>query len=98
MATINDNYLKLPGSYLFAEIARRVAAYKEAHPEADIIRLGIGDVTVPWPRLSSTPCTKPSTKWAKLKPSAATVRNRAMISFARPSSMATTRRAASTSN
>lgn len=49
MATINDNYLKLPGSYLFAEIARRVAAFKEAHPKADIIRLGIGDVTQPLP-------------------------------------------------
>ena len=49
MATINDNYLKLPGSYLFAEIGRRVAAYKEALPEADIIRLGIGDVTQPLP-------------------------------------------------
>lgn len=49
MATINNNYLKLPGSYLFSEIARRVAAYKEAHPEADIIRLGIGDVTQPLP-------------------------------------------------
>ena len=49
MATINDNYLKLPGSYLFAEIGRRVAAFKEAHPEADIIRLGIGDVTQPLP-------------------------------------------------
>ena len=49
MATINDNSLKLPGSYLFAEIARRVAAFKEAHPEADIIRLGIGDVTQPLP-------------------------------------------------
>lgn len=47
MALINDNYLKLPGSYLFAEIARRVAAYKQEHPEADIIRLGIGDVTRP---------------------------------------------------
>lgn len=49
MATINDNYLKLPGSYLFAEIGRRVAAFKEAHPEANIIRLGIGDVTQPLP-------------------------------------------------
>ena len=49
MASINDNYLKLPGSYLFAEIGRRVAAFKEAHPEADIIRLGIGDVTQPLP-------------------------------------------------
>lgn len=47
MAKINDNYLKLPGSYLFAQIGRRVAEYKEKHPEADIIRLGIGDVTQP---------------------------------------------------
>ncbi len=47
MALINENYLKLPGSYLFAEIGRRVAAYKAAHPEANIIRLGIGDVTQP---------------------------------------------------
>lgn len=47
MAYINDNYLKLPGSYLFAEIARRIRAYKEEHPDADIIRLGIGDVTQP---------------------------------------------------
>ncbi|MGN0940382.1 MAG: LL-diaminopimelate aminotransferase [Selenomonadaceae bacterium] len=52
MAYVNENYLKLPGSYLFAEIARRVAAYKEAHPEADIIRLGIGDVTLPLPQAS----------------------------------------------
>jgi len=49
LATVNENYLKLPGSYLFAEIGRRVAAFKEAHPEADIIRLGIGDVTQPLP-------------------------------------------------
>lgn len=49
MATINDNYLKLQGSYLFAEIGRRVEAFKQAHPDADIIRLGIGDVTQPLP-------------------------------------------------
>lgn len=49
MAFINENYLKLPGSYLFAEIARRVAKFKEDHPAADIIRLGIGDVTRPLP-------------------------------------------------
>lgn len=51
MATINQNYQKLAGSYLFVEIARRVATYKEAHPEADIIRLGIGDVTQPLPQV-----------------------------------------------
>lgn len=47
MTKINENYLKLPGSYLFAEIARRVSAYSAAHPEKKIIRLGIGDVTRP---------------------------------------------------
>lgn len=50
MALINENYLKLPGSYLFSEIARRVEAYKTANPEANIIRLGIGDVTKPLPQ------------------------------------------------
>ncbi len=49
MALINENYLKLPGSYLFAEIARRVAKFKEDNPSSDIIRLGIGDVTRPLP-------------------------------------------------
>ncbi len=47
MAKINENYLQLPGSYLFSEIARRINTYKSAHSEADIIRLGIGDVTRP---------------------------------------------------
>lgn len=47
MATINENYLKLPGSYLFAEIARRVEVFKTENPAAKIIRLGIGDVTRP---------------------------------------------------
>lgn len=47
MANINKNYGKLPGSYLFAEIARRVAAYSAEHPEVELIRLGIGDVTRP---------------------------------------------------
>lgn len=47
MAKVNDNYAKLPGSYLFAEIARRVAAYSAEHPEAKLIKLGIGDVTRP---------------------------------------------------
>lgn len=47
MLKVNDNYLKLPGSYLFSTIGKKVAAYKEAHPEKDVIRLGIGDVTQP---------------------------------------------------
>ena len=47
MLKVNPNYEKLPGSYLFAEIARRVKEYTQAHPDADVIRLGIGDVTRP---------------------------------------------------
>ncbi len=47
MTKINQNFLKLPGSYLFSEVARRIAAYSQAHPEAKIIKLSIGDVTQP---------------------------------------------------
>ena len=47
MYKINTNYQKLPGSYLFSNIAKKVRAFTEAHPDADIIRLGIGDVTQP---------------------------------------------------
>ena len=47
MARINRNYEKLPGSYLFSEIARRTAAYQEANPDARLIKMGIGDVTRP---------------------------------------------------
>lgn len=47
MFKVNTNFQKLPGSYLFSTIAKKVAAYGEAHPDADIIRLGIGDVTQP---------------------------------------------------
>ena len=46
MAKINRNYLKLPGSYLFSTIGRKVREYEEAHPEAKLIRLGIGDVSL----------------------------------------------------
>ena len=49
MAQINDDYLKLSGSYLFADIAHKVSAYREKHPETELIRLGIGDVTRPLP-------------------------------------------------
>lgn len=49
MALMNENYLRLPGSYLFSEIARRVTQFKNENPSADIIRLGIGDVTRPLP-------------------------------------------------
>ena len=47
MFQINENYQKLPGSYLFSTIAKKVNAYQAANPDANIIRLGIGDVTQP---------------------------------------------------
>ena len=47
MAEINQNFQKLPGSYLFAEIARRTAAYQAANPDKKLIKMGIGDVTRP---------------------------------------------------
>ncbi|MCU6762498.1 LL-diaminopimelate aminotransferase [uncultured Roseburia sp.] len=47
MFKVNDNFLKLPGSYLFSTIAKKVNAYSKAHPDKTLIRLGIGDVTQP---------------------------------------------------
>ena len=47
MFTVNENYLKLPGSYLFSTIGKKVAAFESANPDKKIIRLGIGDVTQP---------------------------------------------------
>ena len=47
MFKLNDNYLKLPGTYLFSTIAKKVNAYSAEHPGKEIIRLGIGDVTQP---------------------------------------------------
>lgn len=49
MALINDNFIKIPATYLFSEIAKRVAQHKEENPEANIIRMGIGDVSLPLP-------------------------------------------------
>jgi len=50
MIKINENYLKLQASYLFADIKNRTAAFQEAHPDRGVIKLGIGDVTRPLPR------------------------------------------------
>ena len=49
MITINESYLKLQASYLFAEIKTRTTAFQEAHPDREVIKLGIGDVTRPLP-------------------------------------------------
>ncbi|MCE2390975.1 MAG: LL-diaminopimelate aminotransferase [Proteobacteria bacterium] len=50
MARINDHYLKLSAGYLFPEIGRRVREFQQANPDADVIRLGIGDVVLPLPQ------------------------------------------------
>ncbi len=47
MAFVNENFLKLPDNYLFSDIAGKVNAFKKEHPGADLVRLGIGDVTQP---------------------------------------------------
>ena len=49
MAKVNENFLKLQGSYLFSTVGKKVAEYQKAHPDKNVIRLGIGDVTLPLP-------------------------------------------------
>lgn len=50
MIHINENFLKLQASYLFSDIAKRIAAFQESNPDRSIIKLGIGDVTEPLPQ------------------------------------------------
>ena len=54
MVHVNETFTKLPGSYLFSEIAHRVAAFQAAHPDVRLIRMGIGDVTQPLPPAAIT--------------------------------------------
>ena len=49
MIRVNENYLKLKASYLFSDIAKRVSEFEKKNPDKEIIRLGIGDVTLPLP-------------------------------------------------
>ena len=50
MALVNEHLLKLPENYLFTDIVKRVNSFKVTHPQARIIHLGIGDVTLPIPK------------------------------------------------
>lgn len=50
MFRVNEDYMKLPGSYLFSTVANKTNAYSKSHPDAKIIRLSIGDVTLPLPK------------------------------------------------
>jgi len=47
MVKVNEHYKQLQDAYLFSTVAKKTAAFKEAHPEADIIKMGIGDVSLP---------------------------------------------------
>ena len=68
MAHINQNFLKLPGGYLFPEIGRRVRAFSAEEPPKPLIRLGIGDVTQPIaPSLSSFSMPRCNTAILKLR-------------------------------
>lgn len=49
MFEANSDNLKLPGSYLFSTVAKKTRAYQNEHPDAQLIRMGIGDVTQPLP-------------------------------------------------
>lgn len=71
MPSINENFLKLEKNYLFINIAKKVKAFTESHPEADIIRMGIGDVTQPIAKCVVEAMKRALTKWASRKHSRA---------------------------
>ena len=65
MAKINSNYNKLKTNYLFSDIARKIREYKLAFPEKEIIRMGIGDVTLPLVQPVVDALVKASTEMGK---------------------------------
>jgi LL-diaminopimelate aminotransferase apoenzyme (EC 2.6.1.83) len=84
MVTVNENYLLLKSSYIFSEINRRVEEFQRKNPGADIIRMGIGDVTRPLPRQLLRPSTGPLMRWQRRRHSGVTDRNRDTPSSGRP--------------
>ncbi|MDR2655831.1 MAG: aminotransferase class I/II-fold pyridoxal phosphate-dependent enzyme, partial [Oscillospiraceae bacterium] len=65
MAKLNKNYGNVSESYLFAEVARRVNAFAKANPDREIIRLGIGDVTLPLPQAAADAMAKAAEEQAR---------------------------------
>ena len=90
MANINENYLNLQGSYLFANIAKKVNEYQTAHLDADIIRLGIGDVTLPLAPAIIDAMSKAVQEMGKRKHSEVMALNKVMISYVKLLLMAIT--------
>lgn len=76
MLRTNPHYARMGKSYLFAEIAHRVEAFRKAHPGTGVISMGIGDVTQPLVPSVIRRCTPPWTTWAVRTLSTATARNR----------------------
>lgn len=79
MAKVNDNYLKLPGSYLFSTVAKKAAAYTEANPDKEVIKMSIGDVTKPLAPAVIEASTRQLTKWVRQRDFTATVLSKVMI-------------------
>ena len=84
MISVNQNYLKLQKSYLFTDIAHKVAAYKNEHPEARVISLGIGDVTRPLAPAVISALQKAVAEMGTRKASTATVPSTATSFSERP--------------
>lgn len=78
MAKFNENYLNVKQSYLFSEIAKRVSAFEQANPDKPVIRLGIGDVTLPLSKSVIESLHSAVVKWVMLKLSRVMVQNRVM--------------------
>ena len=93
MTSVNSNFLKLQSNYLFAEIARKVASFKEANPEKRVISLGIGDVTRPLVPAVVAALHKAVDDMGDAPPSTATARSRATPFCAKPLPSTTTRHA-----
>ena len=83
MALVNIHFLNLQQNYLFADIAKKVNAFKVMHPKADVISLGIGDVTQPLAPAVVEAMHKAANEMATAEDSTVTARSRAMTSCAK---------------
>lgn len=79
MIKLNEHLASLPGSYLFAEVANRSKAYSDANPDKTLIKLGIGDVSLPFRILPFWQCKKPLKRWELKKALGDMARMKVMI-------------------
>lgn len=69
MVKINEHFLTMKKNYLFIDIAKKIKAYSAAHPDKPLIRMGIGDVTLPLAPVVVEAIKRVLTKWALRRPS-----------------------------